>query len=230
MDNSPASTPGPRRSQRDKKAVKHFASGILKSTPEIPNSIETVRLGASASTKRKRKQAETDVDDDAPNTAVEVARAEHEVESESESEEHEEGYRGPKQGRKRAKAGGSKTKGAPPAKRPKTAETEADDHTSGGEEADASAEEDDQGVKAPKGGKKGKGSPKVKTTRPRKPKGTANTKQGKPSGRRGRRVKEKGEGYDAEQIAKETKIATDNILFSAPHKFPPRAQFSLYSM
>ncbi|KXN89772.1 Cohesin subunit psc3 [Leucoagaricus sp. SymC.cos] len=148
MDYTPTSTPGPRRSQRDRKTVKPFASG------------------GSASVKRKHKQAETDAEDDAPDIAAEGDEGDQDVESQSEPEENDEGFQAPKQKRKRAKNAGSKTKGAPPAKRPRTAEAEAERHT-------------------------------------------------KPTGRRGRRVKEKGEGYDVEQIAKDTKIATDNTLFNA---------------
>jgi len=36
-------------------------------------------------------------------------------------------------------------------------------------------------------------------------------------GRRGRKVKEGDDAYDAEQVAKDTKIAADNPLFSAYH-------------
>ncbi|KAF5348797.1 hypothetical protein D9756_009780 [Leucocoprinus leucothites] len=197
-DNTPASTPGPRRSQRDRKNVKHFASG------------------GSSVVKRKRKLAEADAENDALDTGAEGTEADQDVESESAPEDNADDSHAPKQKRKRAKAAGSKTKGAPPAKRPRTAEAEGEGPASGGEEADASAEEEDEGTKTLKGGKKNKGSPKVKTKRPRKPKGTTTaTKQTKPAGRRGRRVKEKGEGYDVEQIAKDTKIATDNTLFNA---------------
>ncbi|KAJ3552702.1 hypothetical protein NP233_g12817 [Leucocoprinus birnbaumii] len=197
-DNTPASTPGPRRSQRDRKGVKPFASA------------------GSAVVKRKRKLGETDGEDDAPDTGLEAGAGDKEIESESAPEDDAEGSHAPKQKRKRAKAAGSKTKGAPPAKRPRTAEAEGEGQDSGGEEADASAEEDEEGTKTSKGAKKTKGSPKVKTKRPRKPKGTtAPAKPTKAAGRRGRRVKERGEGYDAEQIAKDTKIATDNTLFNA---------------
>lgn len=159
---------------------------------------------------------------------MEDAEGNRDVESEDQPDEDggvavdDEARHIPKQKRKRTKAaatGSTKTKGPPPAKRPRTAEAEArGGHTSAGEEADASAAEDDEeGGKGAKAGKKGKVSEKTKTKhQPRKPKGTAVTKQPKLAGRRGRRVKEKGEGYDVEQIAKDTKIATDNTLFSTP--------------
>ncbi|XP_006455307.1 hypothetical protein AGABI2DRAFT_121237 [Agaricus bisporus var. bisporus H97] len=186
MDDTPNSSSGPRRSQRDRRIVKPFAS---------------------VSSKRKRKPTETDGEDGQPATIAESAGEEQEIESEDEPRDDE---RTPKQKRKRSKTSGIKVKGAPPTKRPKTAETDVEGHSSGGEEADGSANEDDETAR-----KKSNGLSKIKTKRQRKFKATAPTKPAKPGGRRGRRVKDKGKGYDAEQIARDTMIANDNTLFNA---------------
>jgi len=142
---------------------------------------------------------------------------EQHVLSESAPEDNSVGQKALKQRQKRVNGLASKAKGAPPAKRPRATETEIESQVS----SDTSAEESDEPMS------KAKESPKVKTKRPRKTKGAATALQhSKPAGRRGRRVKQKGEAYDVEQIAKETKIATDNALFSAHPAFVLTLQLS----
>jgi len=136
---------------------------------------------------------------------MQVQNEQH-VQSESAPEDSPAGQKVLKQRQKRVNGLASKVKGAPPAKRPRAMEREQESQVS----SDTSAEESDEPIN------KAKESPKVKTKRPRKTKvATTALQQNKPAGRRGRRVKQRAEGYDAEQIAKETKIATDNALFSA---------------
>jgi len=199
MDDSPVATPGPRRSQRERKPVTPFSIGII-----LQNTFLGWLIVCPGTVKRKRKFADTD---HAQN--IEVQDEQH-VQSESAPEDNSTGQKALKQRQKRVNGLASKAKGAPPAKRPRAAEREIEDQLSG----DTSAEESDEPMN------KAKESLKVKTKRPRKAKGAATAlQQSKPAGRRGRRVKQRGEAYDAEQIAKETKIATDNALFSAHRAF-----------
>ncbi|KAJ3501848.1 hypothetical protein NMY22_g18781 [Coprinellus aureogranulatus] len=89
----------------------------------------------------------------------------------------------------------------------------------GDEDADAEDEEEEEQeevrVKATRKGKKAAAAPKEKPApapkKPREPK----PKAAKVPGRRGRRVKEGDDTYDAEQVARDTKISGDNPLFNA---------------
>lgn len=91
-------------------------------------------------------------------------------------------------------------------------------------EEENDADEEGDGYEAPKSKStaaarktKSKGSPKSKgapaARKPRTEKTTV-TKVPKPTARKGRRVKEGEDNYDAEQVAKDTKISADNPLFS----------------
>lgn len=80
-------------------------------------------------------------------------------------------------------------------------------------------EEEEAGYQSakPKPTKKGKAkaAPKEKSApKPKEPK-TTTRKTTKGTTRRGRKVKEGDDAYDADQVARDTKIAGDNPLFSA---------------
>jgi len=202
MDDSPVATPAPRRSQRERKPVTPFSTGII-----LQNTFVRWLIVCPGTVKRKRKFADIDAGDHAQNIEV---QDEQQVQSGSAPEGNSAGQKALRQRQKRVNGLASKAKGAPPAKRPRATEREIESQVS----SDTSAEESDEPIN------KAKESLKVKTKRPRKTKGvTTALQQNKPAGRRGRRVKQRGEAYDAEKIAKETKIATDNALFSAHRAF-----------
>lgn len=89
---------------------------------------------------------------------------------------------------------------------------------------EADADQDEEEYRSPKGkatttGRRGKGksSPKKKAGPPaKKPRTERATipKTSKLSTRKGRKPKEGEDSYDAEQVAKDTKISADNPLFS----------------
>ncbi|KDR77313.1 hypothetical protein GALMADRAFT_267467 [Galerina marginata CBS 339.88] len=143
MSDTQTSSPAPRRSQRDRKAVQPFVS---------------------VAATRKRKRNDSDTEDDAhPENDVDRP----ESGQDDDEEEEDERYQGPKS--KEGLAGKSKPKTSPKAKVSKKPRTE-------------------------------------KTTVPKPPK--AGT-------RRGRKPKEGEDAYDADQVAKDTKISADNPLFNA---------------
>jgi cohesin complex subunit SA-1/2 len=90
------------------------------------------------------------------------------------------------------------------------------------EEADVEDEEGEEGyesakpkpVRKPKAKAPPKDKPAPAPKKPREPK-TTTRKAGKIPARRGRKVKDGEDTYDAEQVARDTKIAADNPLFSA---------------
>ncbi|TFK31727.1 hypothetical protein BDQ12DRAFT_93119 [Crucibulum laeve] len=155
MSDTPASTPAPRRSQRERKTPKQFTSAV-----------------ASGSKNKKRKRHDKDTEDDATvaSDQEDVPDAQNNEENDGDEEE-EEDYHATKPKptgvmRKGKAKASPKSKGPSPAKKPRT-------------------------VKPP--------APKTVKT----------------ATRRGRKPKEGGDAYDADQVAKDTKIAADNPLFNA---------------
>lgn len=106
-----------------------------------------------------------------------------------------------------------------------TGVTDGEDAQEHGQDDDDDA--DDANAPKSKATRKGKAkvSPKTKGA-PAAKKPRTNKGQPKTMGRRGRKVKEGDDAYDAEQVAKDTKIAADNPLFSAHHA-PRSLYFSL---
>ena len=97
-----------------------------------------------------------------------------------------------------------------------TGVTDGEDGQEHGQDDDHDA--DDVDAPKSKATRKGKAkvSPKSKGA-PAAKKPRTNKGQPKTMGRRGRKAKEGDDAYDAEQVAKDTKISADNPLFSARH-------------
>jgi len=179
-------SPGPRRSQRDKKTVKPFVSGASVSSPLTPRGItKKIVPTGSATGKRKRADSDAEQDDAGQSTREEAADGGHASDADdadNDDDDEDEGYHAPK-GKATPSAGGSTRKGkakASPKVKPAAATAAKKPRT---EKATAAA--------------------------PKPPKGTA---------RRGRKHKDMtadGVVYDAEQVARDTKVAGDNPLFSA---------------
>ncbi|EAU84056.2 cohesin subunit [Coprinopsis cinerea okayama7 len=150
MSDTAADTPGPRRSQRERKAVKAFVS-----TP------------STSTRKRKRR------DEDAEGEETAATEPEDEPVDEDDADDEEEGDDDDVESKPKRKPGRKpKAKGSPKAKAPT----------------------------APK--------------KPREPK-TTTLKALKTTTRARRKPKEGEEAYDADQVAKDTRIASDNPLFNA---------------
>lgn len=120
MSASPASTPGPRRSQRDKKKPKPFTSGPylrhLYGVKIHPN----FRVTVPSKGKRKRPQeSDDDVNDG------KASEEEEEDAHDGDADEEGEDYRAPKKpsARKPNANGKSTSKSKPPVKRPRVAKT-----------------------------------------------------------------------------------------------------------
>ena len=125
MSETPADSPAPRRSQRDKKVVKPFTTGA-----SMPKKFHIIRqnlgLNSVAGTSaRKRKHNDSDTEDDTPHV-TETEGVDKPVDNdESDADEEEEEYHSPKSkattaGRKGKAKSTPKKKAGPPAKKPRT--------------------------------------------------------------------------------------------------------------
>ena len=126
MSETPADSPAPRRSQRDKKVVKPFAAGAF-----YAEKVHNMRLNlgfnsvASSSAARKRKHNESDTEDDTPHVTDSEGIDKLAVNDEGDADQDEEEYQSPKAkattaSRKGKVKSSPKKKTGPPAKKPRT--------------------------------------------------------------------------------------------------------------
>ena len=125
MSETPADSPAPRRSQRDKKVVKPFTKGafILKKFHNIRLNLDLNSV-ASTSATRKRKHNDSDTEDDTLH-ATESEGVDKPVDNDESDADQDEEYQSPKAkattaGRKGKVKSPPKKKAGPAAKKPRT--------------------------------------------------------------------------------------------------------------